>query len=100
MNGIPLTITFPAPGFFLNDSRLSVWFDGHPIYDGSFLAGFETSFPVFSGTHTLALRLTTPVFNREKQYPIVVEPANGYRIVLDYSRFWGNFTGAPQITRY
>jgi hypothetical protein len=98
--GIPLTITFPSPGFFLNDPRLTVWFDGHVVYDGSFVSGFETTFPVLPGAHALALRLTTPLFNREKQYPIAIQPANGYQVLLEYSRFWGNFSGAPRIRAY
>jgi hypothetical protein len=98
--GIPLTIAFASPGFFLNDPRLSVWFDGHVIYDGSFVSGFETAFSAAPGNHLLAVRLTTPLFNREKQYPLAIQPANGVHVLLEYSRFWGNFTGSPRIRVY
>ena len=98
--GIALTVAFPKPGFFLDDCRLTVWLNGHPIYDGSFRSGFETTFPVQPGTHALGVRLTTPIFNREKNYAVTVDVANGYRVELEYSRLWGNFTGSPRITRW
>jgi hypothetical protein len=100
VHAVPLTVSFAKPGFFLNDPRLTVWFNGHVIYDGSFLSGFETTFEVPPGRHALAVRLTTPLFNREKQYVLAIDPANGYRALLEYSRLWGNFTSAPRITRY
>ena len=100
MAGIPLTLSFPKPGFFINDPRLTVWFNGHPVYDGSFLAGFETTFEVLPGTHSIVVQITTGLIDRRKQYSVPVAQANGYLVQLSYSRFWGNFSGAPRITPY
>ena len=99
MQSVPLCVCFSKPGFFLNDPRLTVRFDGHVIYEGSFLSGFETTFPVAPGTPSLAVKLTTSLFSREKQYSIAIEAASGYRAQLEYSRLWGNFKSAPRLTR-
>ena len=99
-NGIPITIFFEKHGFFLTDSQISVWFDDTPCFVGSFMNGFETTLSISPGTHMVKTVIQLGAIQRTKHFTVVIEPANGYRIGLEYSRFWGNFKGALRVSSY
>ena len=95
-----LRITFPPPGFFLVDARFTVTLDGHPVYDGSFKQGFDGMFPVAPGYHEIATRIDMGGIARSRSYPIVISPGRGYSLLLEYSRFWGNFASKPKLIEH
>ncbi len=93
-----LHLTFPPPGFFLNDPRLVVTLDQRTLYDGSFRHGFEVALEVSPGSHVVetAIHLAGSLARRQ-QIELVLDAKNGYRDVpvvhgrLEYSRLSGNF---------
>ncbi len=92
-----LRITFPKPGFFLVDVRVTIALDGAPVYDGSFLGGVDLSGAVAPGMHTVTVRIHLEPFVRERVYAVEVPPGRGVTCELEYSRFWGNFTKKPKL---
>ncbi|MDB5218803.1 MAG: hypothetical protein JWO86_6730 [Myxococcaceae bacterium] len=92
-----LRITFPPPGFFLVDARLIVTIDGHPAHDGSFKQGLDRVFFVYPGHHQITVFIDMGGISRNRVYPITLSPNRGYSLILEYSRFWGNFASTPKI---
>jgi hypothetical protein len=104
MNAPPASESFlrlvsPVPGFFLVDTRLLVWVDGHPVLDASFLRGFDWWTPIAPVIHVVATRLQG-VVTRERTYSIEVRPGLVTVVVLDYSRTWGNLTSRPKSVTF
>lgn len=95
-----LRITLPKPGFFIVDGRLVVLLDQQVVYDGSFLSGMDLSFAVQPGWHTVVPRIEMGALSRSKNYSVHVPPGPGVTLVLEYSRFWGNFASKPKIVPF
>lgn len=92
-----LRITWPRPGFFLNDCRFVILLDRYVVYDGSFLSGMDMTFPVQSGWHTVDTQIHLGPITRSKNYSVEVPPGRGVTLLLEYSRLWGNFVSKPKI---
>jgi hypothetical protein len=92
-----MRIAFPAPGIFVNDPRLTVLVNGWCAYDGSFKNGFDVRFPVTPGPHLIVTRINILGMGREKHYTVMATHGHATEVWLDYSRFWGNFTGSPRL---
>jgi hypothetical protein len=94
-----LRVRFPAPGWFLNDPRLTVRLGDRTLYDGSFKRGFDVSVEVEPGDHLLETAIHAPVGNgaRRQRIALPLHDGGGYRDVpevhaeLSYSRLTGNF---------
>jgi len=94
-----LRIVFPAPGFFLNDTRLRVTVDGYPALDASFTQGFDWWTEAQPGVHAVETSIAAPLgFARKKSYQLEVRPGLVTLAVLEYSRIWGNLTDAPRVS--
>ncbi|AKF10709.1 hypothetical protein [Sandaracinus amylolyticus] len=93
-----LNVSFPPPGFFLNDPRLVVTLGDRMLYDGSFRDGFSVSVEIEPGEHVLetAIHLAGTIA-RKQRFELKLDPASGFRQVaivdakLTYSRLSGNF---------
>jgi hypothetical protein len=92
-----MRITFPPPGFFINDPRLTVLVNGWSAHDGSFKSGFDVRFPVIPGYLTVQTRIAVLGMGRERAYQMLVNPGWGLELRLDYSRFTGNFAELPAV---
>jgi hypothetical protein len=92
-----LRITFAKPGFFLVDVRLVATIDGHPAHDGSFKQGLDRAFSVFPGYHQIAITIDMGGISRNRVYPITIMANRRYSLILEYSRWWGNFARTPTI---
>jgi len=92
-----LRITFPPPGFFLVDARFVVTIDGHPAHDGSFKQGLDRVFSVAPGYHQITVHIEMGGITRNRVYPIALSANQGYLLILEYSRFWGNFAKTPKL---
>lgn len=101
MNAPPpchVTFRFPPPGFFLNSPSVRLVLDDQwLIFRGSFVDGFHFAVPVAAGQHRLSIVLETGVFDRTKHHWLALQPGVAYDVLLEYSRFWGNF-GDPKVT--
>lgn len=92
-----LRVHFDAPGFFLNDPRLTIRLGDRTLYDGSFKEGFDVSLEVPPGRHVLETAIDVAGLARRQQIELPLDAEGGYRDVpevhakLGYSRFWGNF---------
>jgi hypothetical protein len=95
--GAWMRIVFPAPGFFINDPRLTVLVNGWCAYDASFKSGFDVRFPVVPGPCLVMTRLDAGLVAREKRYNVVAQHGYAVEVWLEYSRFWGNLSDAPRI---
>jgi hypothetical protein len=96
-----LRIVFAAPGFFLEDTRMTVLLDGLPIYQGSFTSGMDVCGAVQPGMHRIQTVIGLPAgLSRARSYEISVPPGPGITVLLSYSRFWGNFTRRPTIEKW
>ena len=94
-----LRIRFDKPGFFINDPRVEVDFDGVRIYEGSFMSGFDRTVTTSAGHHELVTRITVGPVMRPKRWTFELDEAPRFTITLRYSRFWGNFTRKLDLTR-
>jgi len=93
-----LRILFVAPGFFLEDTRMSVLLDGLPVYQGSFTSGMDVCGAVQPGTHRVDTVIGLPAgLSRNRSYAIEVPPGPGLTVLLAYSRLWGSFSRRPKI---
>ncbi len=93
MSSARIGVTFAKPRFFLGDVRLTVALDGEPLHAGSFLEGFTAARDVAPGAHELTTSIGTGgVLARRRSYSITVGDGDEVTAVLEYSRFWGNFT--------
>lgn len=97
--GPQLRIVLPRPGFFIADARLVVTIDGHPVHDGSFLTGMDVCVPVMPGFRRVgtAMELLGTGIWRSREYPIDLSSGRSTTLVLEYSRFWGNFAKTPKL---
>jgi hypothetical protein len=93
-----LFVTFPPPGFFLNDPRLVVTLGECTLYDGGFREGFSASCELEPGDHILETAIHFVGSNaRRQRFELALGAHGGYRdarIVdakLSYSRLTGNF---------
>lgn len=87
-----LKTSFPPPGFFIADARVTLHFDGNVVYDGGLKSGFELELPVSPGRHTLTTTIDLELVQRRREYTIDMSAGQATSLVLRYSRFWGNFT--------
>jgi hypothetical protein len=92
-----MRIALARPGFFLVDVRVAVHVNGWCAYEGGFLEGFDVRFPVHPGPCAIATRLDLGIASRSKQYCVEARAGHGVEVWLEYSRFWGNFTGSPRV---
>ena len=91
-----LRIVFPAPGFFINDTRVSLSVNGAPVYEASFKQGFDWWREVPPGQYVVVATIAAPLgFSRTKTYTLDVRPGLTTIAVLAYSRLWGNFEDRP-----
>ncbi|UJR85886.1 hypothetical protein [Sandaracinus amylolyticus] len=92
-----LNVSFPPPGFFLNDPRLVVRLGERMLYDGSFRDGFSVSVEIEPGEHVLETAIHLAGSARTQRFELKLDPASGYHQVtvidakLTYSRLSGNF---------
>lgn len=102
-----LRVRFDPPGWFANDPRVVVTLDGQPVYEGSFVRGFETTVELTPGKHTLATAIhLTDTIARRREYTIETpierthrEHPPGLEARLRYSRLWGNFGAKLELSR-
>jgi len=91
-----LRVVFPAPGFFLNDARVTIAVDGWPVHEASFKQGFDWWAEMAPGRHVVVASIGAPLgFSRTKRYALEVRPGLTTIAVLGYSRLWGNFDDRP-----
>lgn len=89
-------LSFPEPGFFLNNARLVVTLDGRSLFDGSLGDGFDVSLNLDPGSHTLETALGYLGSWRRQQISLDLS-RDSYRDVtevrarLHYNRLAGNF---------
>lgn len=94
-----LRVSFPAPGFFVNDPRVEIRLGDRVLYDGSFTSGFDVSVDVPPGRHTLetAIFASLGAGAKRQRIELPLDVHGGYRGVpevhaeLSYSRLWANF---------
>lgn len=86
-----LRISFPRPGFFLTDVRVTLTLDGRVVHDGGFMSGFELTLDVPPGAHSLASVIDLGLARRTREWAFEV-PQGGCAATISYSRFWGNFS--------
>lgn len=94
-----LRVLLEKPGFFLVDARLVITIDGQPIYDGSFQSGMDVCVPVIAGWRRVVASmevLGTGIW-RSRDYSIDFSSGRSMTLVLEYSRFWGNFANKPKL---
>lgn len=92
-----MRISFPPPGFFVNDPTVTIHVNGWCAYAGSFRSGFDMRFPVVPGPLTVATRIDVLGIGRNKTYNVMAKHGHAVEVTLDYSRMWGNFTGSPAV---
>lgn len=92
-----MRISFPPPGFFVNDPHVTIHVNGWCAYTGSFRSGFDVRFPVVPGLLTVTTRIDVLGIGRNKVYSITAAHGQAVEVALEYSRMWGNFTGAPAV---
>lgn len=97
-----LQITFPRPGFYVTDVRMTVLLDGQVVYDGSFLSGIDLTVPVQPGAHRVTTKIDVGGLGifRTREYDVTVPPGRGTTLHLEYSRFWGNFSRRPRVVAW
>ncbi len=102
-----LRVRFDPPGWFANDPRVVLTIDGSPLFDGSFVRGFDTTVELAPGPHVLttAIHLTDTIARR-REYTIdapALDPERahppGLEARLRYSRLWGNFDKRLDLSR-
>jgi len=92
-----LRVHFDAPGFFLNDPRVSLRIGERVLYYGSFKSGFDVSIELQPGQHTLRTAIGIGALERKQEIALPLGEGGGYRGVpevharLTYSRIFGNF---------
>lgn len=94
-----LRVSFPAPGFFVNNPRIEIRLGVLVLYEGSFTSGFDVSVDVSPGHHVLETAIFAPVGNvaKRQRIELPLHAEGGYRGIpevhakLEYSRMWGNF---------
>lgn len=94
-----LVLRFPAPGFFLTDTKVGVDLDGRCVYEGSFKAGFELELVAEPGEHRLATRIDVAGMQRTKDLTFSLGAQERLVATLRYSRMWGNFKGKLGLER-
>ncbi len=94
--GGELHVSFPAPRFFLGDVRVLLLLDGAAIHDGGFKAGIDVTVPVAPGQHRLESALVFGSMRRRRGWDVAVPPS-GCDVILEYSRFWGNFAKGLRV---
>lgn len=67
-----IAVRFDPPGFFAVDGKVSLTFDGLPLYEGSFLAGFLAETEATPGAHQVDLSLALGVVKRAATWQIQV----------------------------
>ncbi|HMR06885.1 MAG TPA: hypothetical protein PKA88_13970 [Polyangiaceae bacterium] len=93
-----LRVSYPKPGFFLSDIRVVIRMDGTPIYDGSFLSGFDVVVEASPGSHTVQSELMLPPFSRKREFLVNIAEGELLHAELVYSRLWGNFKKTLKLT--
>lgn len=92
-----LRVHFDAPGFFLNDPRVTVRVGDRTLYDGSFKRGFDVQVELPPGRHVLETAIDIAGVARKQRIELPLDTPGGYRDAaevhakLRYSRLWGNF---------
>lgn len=92
-----VTIRFVKPRFFLPGSGLQVSLNTQLVFEGDFTDGFEQTLDFAPGTHQINTRIDLGIV-RTRSVVVPIEAGRHTVIVLEYSRFWGNFTKKPRIS--
>jgi hypothetical protein len=96
-----LRVMFPAPGFFIGDTEVTVLVDGYLVLQASFVQGFDWWAEVGPGWHVVETRILTPIgIERKRTYRLEVRPGLVTVAVLEYSRMWGNLTDSPKSVSF
>lgn len=96
-----LRIIFPKPGFFIADTRLGLAVNARPVVEASFVAGLDWWSEMPPGVHAVETTIQAPLgFARKRTYQLEVRRELVTIAVLDYSRMWGNMTGAPKSVTF
>jgi hypothetical protein len=96
-----LRVIFPQPGFFIGDTRISLAVNAYPVLDASFTQGFDWWAEMPPGVHNVETTIHSPLgFGRKKSYQLEVRPGLVTIATLEYSRMWGNMTGAPKSVAF
>ncbi len=91
-----VTIRFEKPSFMLPGSVLAVSLDAQQVFCGDFTLGFDTTLEVAPGAHQLTTQIQLGIV-RKRAVQVSVEAGRHTVIILQYSRFWGNFTKKPKV---
>jgi len=91
---VMLTVLYPGQ-FFLVDTVVRVFLDGQPVGTGSVKRGVHLASSTIVGGHDLEVRIPF----RSKRYRIRFPDAGEYEVRLNYSRTWGNFSDALDVSR-
>ncbi|MCA9626654.1 MAG: hypothetical protein KC766_03260 [Myxococcales bacterium] len=91
-----VTLRFEKPSFMLPGSNLVVTLDGQQVFCGDFTTGFETTLDVPPGAHLVTTQIQLGIV-RNRTVEVTLEAGRHTVIILQYSRFWGNFTKKPQV---
>jgi len=92
-------VSFPRPGFFMGDARVVLLLDGATVHEGSFKAGIDITIPAALGRHCLESVIELGIARRRRSWELVAS-SPGCDVVLEYSRFWGNFSKTARIGRF
>ena len=72
------------------------WTPGKYQLCGDFTTGFETTLDVPPGAHLVTTQIQLGIV-RNRTVEVTLEAGRHTVIILQYSRFWGNFTKKPQV---
>ncbi len=75
------------PKYFLVDVSVDVLINNHLYASGSVVNGFKIRYPLNQPVNSLVIKHSIRTLNIKQ--PIAMN--NNYRLVLVYSRFWGNY---------
>ena len=81
--------------FFIGDLKIQVRMDGQLVGSGSFQKGFDLVVDAALGTHRI--QVTNWSFFKARVHPVAFLQEGAYEVRCKYSRFWGNFSVAPEV---
>jgi hypothetical protein len=93
-----LRISLSKPAFYLTDPRLVVNLDQDVVYDGSFTSGVDAARSLTPGSRRVQTSVKLGPFERRRSYDIKVAEGADLTLTLEYSRLWGNFSAAPNLS--
>jgi hypothetical protein len=90
-------ISFSSPRFLMGGAQLVLLLDGMTIHAGGFKAGIDVTIPVAPGQHRLEAVIDLGIAKRRRAWDVAVPPS-GCGVMIEYSRFWGNFAKGVRIS--